>query len=60
MSKTGLASIGLLIPPKKTIDQLILREGTFELAGTFDSSQTLTSPALEEFTLPIDKVFIDP
>ena len=46
-------------PQEETIDQFILREGAFELAGTFDSSQSFTSPALEGFTLSIDKVFTD-
>src|SRR5690625_3599723 len=58
--QNGAREYWIVDPTEKTIDQLILRERTFELAGTFDSSQTLTSPALEEFTLPIDQVFIDP
>ncbi|HLR32172.1 MAG TPA: Uma2 family endonuclease [Fodinibius sp.] len=57
--QNGAREYWIVEPREQTIDQLILREGTFELAGTFDSSQTLTSPALEGFTLPIDKVFID-
>ncbi|HLR33053.1 MAG TPA: Uma2 family endonuclease [Fodinibius sp.] len=57
--QNGAREYWIVDPREQTIDQLILREGTFELAGTFDSSQILTSPALEGFTLPIDKVFID-
>lgn len=56
--QNGAREYWIVDPQEQTIDQLILREGTFELAGTFDSSQSLTSPAFEGFTLPIDKVFI--
>ena len=55
--QNGVREYWIVDPQKETIDQLILRDGTFELTGTFDSSQSLTSPALEGFTLPIDKVF---
>src|SRR5699024_700833 len=41
--QNGTREYWIVDPQEKTIDQLILRDGTFELAGTFDSSQTLTS-----------------
>jgi len=57
--QNGVREYWVIDPQKETIDQLILRKGTFELAGTSDSSQSLTSPALGGFTLPVDKVFLD-
>ena len=55
--QNGVREYWIVDPIGKTIDQLILREGTFELAGTFDSSQSLTSPTLEGFKLAVRTVF---
>ncbi len=57
--QNGAREYWIVDPTEKTIDQFILQEDIFELAGTFNSSQSLTSPVLEGFTLPIDKVFVD-
>ena len=42
-----------------TVTVLLLREGEFEVAGTYGTGDTLTSPTLRGFTLRVDDMFGD-
>lgn len=53
----GVGEYWIVDPIEKTIAQFILQKYTFELVGKFNSTQTLTSSALEGFSLPVGKVF---
>jgi Uma2 family endonuclease len=53
----GVREYWMVDSTEKTIDQLILKEDTFELNGKLNSSQILTSPTLKGFRIAVGPVF---
>jgi Uma2 family endonuclease len=53
----GAKEYWIVDPLAQTIEQFILQEEKFELNDSLNSSEVLTSSAIEGFTLPVGKVF---
>lgn len=53
----GVREYWIVDPTRKTIEQFILQGQTFELNGTFEASQSITSSTVKGLTMPIGTVF---
>ena len=58
-ARHGVSEYWIVDTEASSVTVLLLREGGFEVAGTYGEGDTLTSPALPGFELRVDDIFGD-
>ncbi len=58
-ARHGVSEYWIVDTEARSVEVLLLREGGFEVAGTYGEGDTLTSPTLRGFELSVDDIFGD-
>ena len=56
-ARHGVREYWLVDPDARTVEVLLLGDGEFETAGTYEPGQALASPTLEGLTIDLNEVF---